>query len=167
MSTNTEPMVSLETARLRWLHDMGYVERQLLFLDVLFWIGMAERSDPLYIELYDLLQDRVNAGRVLCPVSPTILMELQKRPQSARRDSYYHLADTLSHGLALRSLPLIFSDEFRAALTGEKINRRIAYSAIWHAFGNMHLSGDGSVWTTESLREFVPQLYSELTRCAS
>ena len=71
----------------------------------------------------------------MCPVSPSLLMELAKRPRDTHRDSHSRLMDELSKGLSLRMVHDIFHHEFEAALEGQQAERQVAYSHFLDAVG--------------------------------
>jgi hypothetical protein len=65
---------------------------------------------------------------LVCPVSPSLLLELEKRPASEKGEGYSQLMDRLSKRLSLQLNLVIFSEELRALMTGKQIEREIAYS---------------------------------------
>jgi hypothetical protein len=111
--------------RLDWLEHEGHLRRKLLFLDLKFWIWLSE---PSHEHLKALLSNLVETGKLICPVSPSILMELFKRTRDTHRDSTSQLMDQLSKGLSLRFVDATFRHEFEAALDDRQVERQVAYS---------------------------------------
>jgi hypothetical protein len=114
--------------RPRWLEQKSLADRRILFLDLNYWINLAQEQNPLNIELRNLLSEQVSSSKIICPVSPSLLLELKKRPQSDKRNKYCQLMDELSEGVSLRNSPAIFKEEFRAVIKDQTIDRYTAYS---------------------------------------
>jgi hypothetical protein len=74
------------------------------------------------------LHEAVEEGILICPISPSIYVELQKQNSLEKWKSYAQLMDQLSGKLSVRISQNIFVEEFRAILTGDQISREIAYS---------------------------------------
>ena len=121
-----------------WLASQGYLNRRLLFLDLNFWIRLSESRTGLQEEIRDLLVELVSSGRLICPVSPSLIMELGKQPPSTHRQSQSQLMDELSGGLGIKIGTRIFPIEFEAALEGKRATRNLAYT---HFFDAMVESG--------------------------
>jgi hypothetical protein len=120
--------------RLGWLEHEGHLHRKLLFLDLKFWINLSKPKNPSYEQLRALLSKLVETGKLICPVSHSLLMELSKRPRDTHRDTHSKLMDELSRGLSLRSVYTIFRHEFEAALDGRQAERQVAYSRFHDVF---------------------------------
>ena len=117
--------------RLSWLEHEGHLRRKLLFLDLNFWIRLCE---PNHEQLKALLSNLVGTGKLICPVSHSLLMELSKRTRDTHRDTHSQLMDELSRGLSLRSGNTTFRHEFEAALDGRQAERQVAYSRFHDVF---------------------------------
>jgi hypothetical protein len=117
--------------RLGWLEHEGHLNRKSLFLDLNFWIQLSE---PNHEQLKVQLSHLVETGKLICPVSPSILMELFKRTRGTHRDNTSQLMDQLSKGLALRGVDTTFRHEFAAALDGRQAERQVAYSYFRDTF---------------------------------
>jgi hypothetical protein len=117
--------------RLGWLEHEGHLHRKLLFLDLKFWIWLSE---PNHEQLKVFLSHLVETGKLICPVSPSILMELFKRAHDTHRDSISQVMNQLSKGLSLRDVNTTFRHEFEAALDGRQAERQVAYSYFQAAF---------------------------------
>lgn len=149
--------------RLEWLERTGHLQRSMLFLDLNHWIGLSDREDGIYRELSDALHDAVDAGKVICPVSPSLLMEVEKRPRDDRRDRYCRLMDRLSGGLSLRVHPATFAEEFRLLASGQRIARQIAYSYFFDAMSSGSSLKFPAGWTKESAGEAAELIFEEVT----
>jgi hypothetical protein len=117
--------------RLGWLEHEGHLHRKVLFLDLKFWIKL---SDPNHEQLKALLSHRVETGKLICPVSPSILMELSKLPRSTHRNSISQIMSALSKDLSLLRVDAAFRHEFKAALDGRQAERKVAYSHFLDVF---------------------------------
>lgn len=117
-----------------WLEHGGYLSGKLLFLDLSFWINLSEPKNPSYELLKARLSNLVETGKLICPVSPPLLIELCKQPRSPHRDSISQVMDMLSKGLSLRFGEATFRHEFEAALEGRQAERQVAYSYFRDAF---------------------------------
>lgn len=131
--------------RSSWLWASGLLDRKTVFLDLNFWINMSEGEKASYRRLARLLSDMVAAGKVICPVCPTLLLEVKKRPSSDKRMQYCCLMDELSCGLSLRHWPIIFREEFKNALEGRSMEREKGYSHFVEGFSvGTHIEFDQS-----------------------
>ncbi len=74
------------------------------------------------------MHEAVEERLLVCPVSPPLLLELEKRPASEKGEGYSQLMDHLSKRLSVQVNLVIFSEGFRAMMTGKQIEREIAYS---------------------------------------
>jgi hypothetical protein len=82
--------------------------RAAVYLDTKFWIilrkaqaGVGSHSDE--VELLKLLRRLTTEGRVFCPISESIFMELMKQADSKSRLETARLIDELSLGVTLTS----------------------------------------------------------------
>ena len=114
--------------RTGWLESRGYLDKRLAFLDLNFWINLAEPQNSQQEEVARLLSSLVEARKVICPVSVSLLLELAKQPRSIRRDTQSRLMDELSQGLSLRMVEDIFHQEFENTLQDRHTERQAAYS---------------------------------------
>lgn len=90
------------------LFDRFVEARRLVYLDMNFWISLRdpiEASKPAETtELLDLLRTGVESGRILCPVSYAVFVELMKQKQVGdRRIVLARLMDELSMGVGIRN----------------------------------------------------------------
>ena len=73
--------------------------RSKIYLDTKFWILLREGKTPASNELIRLLRLGVNAGKVVCPVSASTVVEVAKQKNtSSRRIGSARLIDELSLG---------------------------------------------------------------------
>ena len=104
-------------------------DRTAIYLDTKFWILLRDaliggRQDTSACELLDLLHHQVGLGRIFCPISESIFLELMKQSDERSRVRMAKLIDDLSLGVAL--IPY---------------DRRIA-TEIAHFFHSFHGRGD-------------------------
>lgn len=149
--------------RLEWLKKTGYLQRSTLFLDLNHWIGLSDKQDDIYRELSDALHDAVDTEKVICPVSPSLLMEVEKRPRDDRRGRYCRLMNRLSGGLSLRIHPATFAEEFRLVASGQRITRQIAYSYFFEAMSSGSSLKFPAGWTKESAVKAAELIFEEVT----
>jgi len=128
----SNPNLSVKFDRLEWLERTESLKPRILFLDLNYWIRLSEGQDEIYREMRNLLYKAVEKRQLICPVSLSLLMEFQKRPASNKREDIAQLMDRLSRKLSLRINLVIFTEEFRALLAGEQIERDVAYSHSKH-----------------------------------
>ena len=82
--------------------------RRTVYLDLNFWISLRNPSKAKKpkesADLLDILRNGVKAGRLLCPVSYAVFVELMKQKQSGDgRVTLARLMDDLSMGVGLRN----------------------------------------------------------------
>lgn len=140
-----------------------YLTRPILFLDLNHWINLAKEQDNVYRELNKVLHEAVDAGKLVCPVSPSLLMEVEKRPLSHKRYRYCQLMDRLSGRLSLRDERAIFAEEFRAQGLGQQIERQIAYSFFLDAMSTGSRLEFPEGWTTELAEQAAGLIFERLT----
>jgi hypothetical protein len=80
--------------------------RTSIYLDINFWIILRDvaagtSADRGNVELLQLLRELVTAGRVFCPISESIFLELMKQSDSSSRLKCASLIDELSLGVTL------------------------------------------------------------------
>jgi hypothetical protein len=120
-----------------WLEHEGHLRRKLLFLGLKFWIRLVEPKESSHEQLKALLFNRVETGKLICLVSPSIPMESWKRVRDTHRDSTSQLMDQLSKGLSLRGVDATFPHEFEAVLDERQAERQVAYSYFQDAFSSV------------------------------
>lgn len=160
---NGQRTISYDFDRLGWLQRSGYLTRRILFLDLNYWISLYEERNDVYRELSKALHEEVDAGRLICPVSPSLLMEVQKRPRDERRYGYCQLMDRLSGRLSLRVGPAIFAEEFRALALGLTIEREVAYSFFLDAMSSGWRLNFPEGWTRQSSQQAARLAFDQFT----
>lgn len=103
--------------------------RKKIYLDTRFWIilrdaSLGVRTDPPACKLLHHLRRGVANGRLICPISATIYIELLKQPPSqGRRLGAAQLMEDLSRGVSMVPSQIIFGTEiysFMAKLMGDE-----------------------------------------------
>jgi len=122
-------------------------------LDLSFWIKMTEEREPSYIKLKELLSKKVSDRKVICPVSPTLLVEFRKQPASEKLAKYSQLIDGFSQGLSIRNWHSLFKDEFTYITAEKKIESKVAYSHFADAFSSSTRLVFGQQWTEADLKK--------------
>ena len=152
--------------RSRWLKTSDLLDRQIIFLDLNFWIGLTEGTTADFRELERVLSEAVTVGQVVCAVSPSLLLEVKKRPASARRTQYCDLMDRLSCGLSLRQWQFVFADEFLCIIEDRKSERQIAYSHFTEALSSGTLiewSNTPSAAEKDRAMQVIPEILYQMT----
>jgi hypothetical protein len=102
------PNISLEEhvqrCQTNLVSELG--SRKAIYLDVKYWVILRDvvigrNADMDGVALLDLLQTRVAAGQVFCPVSESTFMELLKQGDPTTRMATARLIDELSLGVSL------------------------------------------------------------------
>lgn len=106
------PQVTVEQHVRRRVIELGewVVARERVYLDKCFWIHlravrMNEPSLPGASALMASLAAGVSAGRLICPISDVLFLELMKQTDPATRFATAQLIDELSCGVALGPEP--------------------------------------------------------------
>lgn len=80
-------------------------ERHVIYLDTRYWILLRKANADLdstsAVELLGLLRKGIAAGRVFCPISETVFLELMKQSDPVSRLATAALIDELSLGVTL------------------------------------------------------------------
>lgn len=139
------------------LRTGDFLSRKLLFLDLNFWIDFGDRKTAELRHLADILLHLVQAGKLLCPVSISLLLETLKLQPPSRRSTLYALMDRLSLRLTLRLHTAVFRDEFRRVMQGEETDRSVAYTHVIDALlDSPHIAvPDG--WAKPQAEDFLKQ----------
>lgn len=153
-----EPQISYQFDSQRWLEQCGYLNRKLLFLDLNFWIRLVKESTPTQLELKERLTTLVSSERILCPISPSMIMEVGKQPRSEYRDSQTNLMDELSCGLAIKLPPRVFPVEYKSESEGRHASRELIYSHFMDAMAETPLSLEGHPGLPEPLARLAAEL---------
>ena len=90
------------------------VGKSPIYLDLKFWIdllGARDATSGVFSELLELLRRGVRLGRLFCPISESVLHEVQKQSDPITRQATAELIDELSLGVSLMSLEELVSAE--------------------------------------------------------
>lgn len=142
----------------KWLEERGYLNRQLLFMDLNFWIRLVQESAPLQLELKERLTALVSSKRVLCPTSPSMIMEVGKQARTGRRDSITNLMDELSCGLSLKLPPRVFPVEYQYESEDNHAPRELVYSHFVDGMAETPFSSEGDERLPENLAKLAVEL---------
>lgn len=100
--------------------------RRKIYLDARFWIivrdtALGVRTEPEARELLHHLRRGVAGGRLICPISASMFLELMKQPYSpGRRIGTAQLIDELSLGVSMISPPTVMGTEIYSFLLKAK-----------------------------------------------
>ncbi len=99
--------VTLEQYRCRLLHRFGQIvaRKTIVYLDLKYWINLrkvvlGQPTELAYTALFEILQQAVNRGVLVCPLSFWVFEELLKQSDPATRKATAILIDKLSSGVA-------------------------------------------------------------------
>ena len=141
----------------------GHVlQKRRVYLDQKYWIYCrdAARGTPKQAEhkrLYEILQEAVTSGQLLCPASHLVLEETLKQTDSATRASTAQVVQELSGGIAVQPFPVLFQAEILHFLVTTRPWDVDAYPVeqlAWTHVGNVfgHLSPVCSAFDPDTLR---------------
>lgn len=106
------PRVTVDEHVRRKIIELGewVMTRERVYLDKCFWIHLrAARtrapSPPGAPDLLTVLSAAVSAGRLICPISDALFLELMKQSDPTTRRATAELIDELSCGVALSTEP--------------------------------------------------------------
>ncbi len=104
--TASESFVAYRRKRFQELENFVTARRKV-YLDLKFWIGLRTPSEApkpnAFQQLGELLSDGVKDGRLLCPVSYAVFLELMKQYPMEQRLAQARLMDQLSEGIGIRN----------------------------------------------------------------
>ncbi|MBN9519333.1 hypothetical protein J0H58_12560 [bacterium] len=102
-------------------------DRKLVFLDTMVWINMSEAESkglPEAQSVREKLKEGVRSGRIICPLSATLIWELYKQEHSALRTGA--LMEELSLNVCFASSDEVFEwevERFAKKLAGREDDR--------------------------------------------
>lgn len=106
------PQITVDEYQRRRVMELGewVAERHRVYLDKCFWIHLrAARtlapSPPGAADLLDALMAGVSNGRLVCPISDALFLELMKQSDPVTRGATAELIDELSCGITLSPEP--------------------------------------------------------------
>ncbi|CAE6858070.1 hypothetical protein R69749_06308 [Paraburkholderia domus] len=122
--------------------------RDRIYLDKCFWIHLrAARtlalSPPGASDLLDSLMTGVSAGRLVCPISDALFLELMKQSDPATRGATAELIDELSCGITLSPEPTRVATEvahFLHANAGYSVHplEHLVWTKVPYILGSQH-----------------------------
>lgn len=122
--------------------------RRRVYLDKCFWIHMraARTGAPAprgASELLDALVAGVLAGKLVCPISDALFIELMKQSDPVTKSATARLIDELSHGVTVCSEPVRVATEvahFLHASTGQSVHPldRLVWTKVPYVLGIQH-----------------------------
>lgn len=102
------PLVTVDEHMRRRVIELGdwVMQRDRIYLDKCFWIYMRDArmrvsNIPGVPELLDAITASVSAGRLICPISDALFLELMKQSDLTTRGATAELIDELSCGITL------------------------------------------------------------------
>ncbi|MEJ0047152.1 MAG: hypothetical protein WDN04_14320 [Rhodospirillales bacterium] len=126
--------------------------RRKIYLDARFWIIMRDvalgvHAEPTARKLLYYLRCGVTEGRLFCPISASMFVELMKQPNTAgRRIGTAQLIDELSLGVAMIPSQIIMRTEIYSFLLRAKGGvdlhpmQELIWTKIAYVFGDMYPS---------------------------
>ncbi|WP_367348943.1 hypothetical protein [Sphingobium yanoikuyae] len=131
------------------------LSRRKVYLDTRYWIILREtaagrRTDAASLKLLHFLRRGVNAGRLVCPISVDLFMELSKQANTpTRRQATARLVDELSLGVSSMDPQSLLATEthrfLSAALHGQEAvhpMQELIWTKVAYALGDMHPTFD-------------------------
>ena len=104
--TPTESFADYRWKRLKELQSFVAARRKV-YLDMNFWIYLRDPSSApkpeAFQRLCELLSNGVKEGRILCPVSYAVFLELMKQNPLEQRLAQARLMDQLCEGIGIRN----------------------------------------------------------------
>jgi hypothetical protein len=132
-----EPNVSVdEYVRARRIElGRSLDHRRPVYLDLRYWIILRDAllnrtADPTAKTLLDLLRRQVRAGRIFCPISGAVFLELLKQKDLSTRSATAQLIDDLSLGVTLAPEPERIGTELAHFLYSQR-DQQALYPLQW------------------------------------
>lgn len=144
------PQTSLDEHVRRRTVELGewVMARDRIYLDKCFWIRlrklrMGDPSPPGTSDLLAALTAGVNAGRLLCPISDALFMELMKQSDPSTREATAELIDELSCGVTLCSQQVRVATEVAHFLymnSGRSVHplEHLVWAKVAYILGSLH-----------------------------
>jgi hypothetical protein len=102
--------------RARLSHELE--DKQIIYLDTKHWVNLCNvvvqspQAGPAYDQILGLLELLRRKGRICCPISATLFLELMKQDDPSTRQSTARLMDFLSGGVCLQNWLNLAKAEF-------------------------------------------------------
>ena len=144
------PQITIDEYERRRVIELGewVAGRDRIYLDKCFWIHLrAARtlalSPPGASDLLDSLMTGVSAGRLVCPISDALFLELMKQSDPATRGATAELIDELSCGITLSPEPTRVATEvahFLHANAGYSVHplEHLVWTKVPYILGSQH-----------------------------
>ncbi|MFK2893801.1 hypothetical protein [Dyella flagellata] len=144
------PQITIDEYERRRVVELGewVMARDRIYLDKCFWIHLraartAVPSPPGASDLLDALVAGVSTGRLVCPISDMLFLELMKQSDPATRGATAELIDELSSGVTLSSEPTRVATEvahFLHANTGHSVHplEHLVWTKVPYILGVQH-----------------------------
>lgn len=113
-------------------------QRKIIYLDLRFWINLRDANKnqkAKYIKLLNALKKGVSKGKIVCPISESIFLELLKQSDISSRCKTAELIDNLSFGITLENTHCRIQYEISSCFS--KLGK----------FHNITVSNYENVWT--------------------
>ncbi|MDO8713710.1 MAG: hypothetical protein Q7K13_04400 [Polynucleobacter sp.] len=122
---------------------------QRIYLDQRFWImfrdaPVSQGKDKVIFDLLALLKNLVSQGKVICPISESVFIELLKQSDKSTRLATTKLIDELSLGISLISFEERVRQELcnsfydRAGITDLIPIRQLVWTKLANVLGEAH-----------------------------
>ncbi|WP_322084426.1 hypothetical protein [Burkholderia sp. BCC1972] len=144
------PKITIDEYERRRVIELGewVAGRDRIYLDKCFWIHLRSArtrapSPPGASDLLDSLVTGVSAGRLVCPISDALFLELMKQSDPATRGATAELIDELSCGITLSSEPVRVAMEvahFLHANAGYSVHplEHLVWTKVPYILGSQH-----------------------------
>lgn len=144
------PKITIDEYERRRVIELGewVAGRDRIYLDKCFWIHLRSArthapSPPGASDLLDSLMTGVSAGRLVCPISDVLFLELMKQSDPATRSATAALIDELSCGITLSPEPARVATEvahFLYANVGCSVHplEHLVWTKVPYILGSQH-----------------------------
>ena len=144
------PAVSVDDHVRHRVIELGQLvmARDRVYLDKCFWIHLRAAytnapSTPAAVDLLAALTAGVGSGRLICPISDALFLELMKQTDPATRRATAQLIDNLSLGVTLSPGPTRTATEvahFLHASAGHQVHplEHLAWTKVPYVLGVQH-----------------------------
>jgi hypothetical protein len=144
------PQITIDEYERRRVIELGewVAGRDRIYLDKCFWIHLRSArtrapSPPGASDLLDSLVTGVSAGRLVCPISDALFLELMKQSDPATRGATAELIDELSCGITLSPEPVRVATEvahFLHANAGYSVHplEHLVWTKVPYILGSQH-----------------------------
>lgn len=125
------------------------LSRERIYLDTRFWIllrdaDLGRPQSASTVELLKALKGRVRSGEIVCPIEPSIFLELLKQQDLVTRHATAGLIDELSGGVTLVTIEERIAQELCDATYAHLAHQnqypveQLVWSKLSYVFGVVH-----------------------------